>query len=81
MNVLTFDIEDWFHILDHPEVENPASWGQLSSRVVESTNLILDMLNVHNKKATFFCLGWVADKHPCLIRDIVSRGHEIGSHS
>lgn len=81
MNILSFDIEDWFHILDHREVEDSASWAQHPSRVVENTQRILDVLDAHKQSATFFCLGWIADRHPDLIRDIMSRGHELGSHS
>lgn len=81
LNVLTFDVEDWFHILDHREVEDPTSWVQHQSRVVENTQRILDVLDERTQKATFFCLGWVAERHPDLIKDIVNRGHELGSHS
>ncbi len=81
LNILTFDIEDWYHILDHKNTENPFSWKQYPSRVLESTQKILDLLDEKEQKATFFCLGWVAEQHPSLILSIVNRGHEIGSHS
>ena len=81
VNILTFDVEDWFHILDHREVENPASWMQYPSRVVENTHRILELLDSRSQKATFFCLGWIAERHPVLIREIVNQGHELGSHS
>lgn len=81
LNILTFDVEDWFHVLDHREVEDPASWAQYPSRVVENTQRILEMLDLRSQKATFFCLGWIAERYPHLIRDIVNRGHELGSHS
>lgn len=81
MNILSFDIEDWFHILDHREVEDSASWAQHPSRVVKNTQRILDVLDARAQKATFFCLGWVAERHPDLVRDILNRGHELGSHS
>jgi len=81
LGILTFDVEDWFHILDHPEVEGPASWAQHPSRVIENTQRILDVLDVRTQKATFFCLGWVAERNPDLIKDILNRGHELGSHS
>lgn len=80
-NILTFDIEDWFHILDHQEVEDPATWVQHPSRVVENTQRILDVLDAQDQRATFFCLGWVAERHPYLINEISNRGHELGSHS
>ena len=81
MNILTFDVEDWFHILDHQETEDPISWDKYPSRVVKNTQRILDVLDNQKQIATFFCLGWVAERHPDLIKDILSRGHELGSHS
>ena len=81
MNILTIDLEDWFHILSHPDVEAPASWDKLPSRVIMNTRRILEMLELRNQKATFFCLGWVAERHPSLIKEIVNAGHELGSHS
>jgi polysaccharide deacetylase family protein (PEP-CTERM system associated) len=81
LNILTFDVEDWFHILDHWGVEDSGSWAQHPSRVVKNTQRILDVLDEHALKATFFCLGWVAECYPDLIRDILNRGHELGSHS
>lgn len=81
LNILTFDLEDWFHVLDHLGVEDPASWPHYPSRVEENTRRILDLLDAKGKKATFFCLGWVAEKYPNLIMDIVGRGHELGTHS
>ena len=81
LNILTFDIEDWFHLLDHKQTENPSYWKNYPSRVVGNTKRILDMLDKRNQKATFFCLGWVAEQHPSLVRDILSRGYELGSHS
>jgi polysaccharide deacetylase family protein (PEP-CTERM system associated) len=81
LNILTFDVEDWFHILDHKVTEHPESWVNYPSRVVGNTRRILDVLDRNEQKATFFCLGWVAERHPYLIKDILSRGHELGSHS
>jgi polysaccharide deacetylase family protein (PEP-CTERM system associated) len=81
MNILTFDIEDWFHILDHPQVENPRTWDNFESRVVINTEKILNLLDARSQKATFFCLGWIAERYPELIKRIYCRGHEIGSHS
>lgn len=81
MKILTFDIEDWFHLLDLDENRSHESWNKRISRVVESTRTILDLLQSHNQKATFFVLGWVAEQYPQLIREIDARGFEIGSHS
>lgn len=77
-NILTFDLEDWYHgNFLHDEYGNGKHY---EDRVVESTDLILNMLDQTGNTATFFVLGEVAEKHPGLIRDIHKRGHEIASH-
>ena len=81
MKFITFDIEDWFHILDHPETANPASWDKFESRIDYGVGLILDLMDKHNLKGTFFCLGWIAEKHPHIIKRIDAAGHHIGTHS
>lgn len=80
MNIITFDIEDWFHINDSTWV--PVNkWNGLPNRVVPNTEKILDLLGKHHQKATFFILGWVAECYPDLVRKIYEAGHEIGYHS
>jgi polysaccharide deacetylase family protein (PEP-CTERM system associated) len=81
MKILTFDIEDWFHILDNEETKSSNSWDRFPSRVEKNVNTILDLLDDNNQKATFFILGWIALKFPNLIREIAQRGHHIGCHS
>lgn len=81
MRILTFDIEEWFHILDNSQTRSEADWAVFTPRIYDNLYRILDFLDVHNQKATFFCLGWLADKYPALIKEIDNRGHEIGSHS
>jgi peptidoglycan-N-acetylglucosamine deacetylase len=81
MKILTFDIEEWFHILDNPETQNESNWLGLESRIHANMDRIHGMLDAHQQKATFFCLGWVARKHPEIIKDIQRRGHEIATHS
>jgi len=79
--ILSFDIEDWFHIF-HPAYENqPDLWDNLSNRVDKNTNWVLDFLDKHELKASFFCMGWVVEKHPQLIKTIYEAGHEIAAHS
>jgi peptidoglycan-N-acetylglucosamine deacetylase len=79
--ILSFDIEDWFHIF-HPAYENqPDLWAGLSNRVEQNTHWVLDFLEQHELKATFFCMGWVADKYPGLIKTIHASGHEVAAHS
>lgn len=80
-HVLTFDIEDWFHIVDIPELEDRKKWSSRPSIVESKTDLILSMLDNHQTKATFFILGWIAEKYPKIIKKIASEGHEIASHS
>jgi len=81
MRVLTFDIEDWFHLLDHPDTAQPSSWKSFEPRLVENLHRILALLERTNAQATFFCLGWVAEQYPELVTAIVEAGHEIGCHS
>jgi polysaccharide deacetylase family protein (PEP-CTERM system associated) len=81
MKFITFDIEDWFHILDNPETANPSSWDKFESRIDHGVGLILDLMDKHELKGTFFCLGWIAEKHPHIIKRIDAAGHHIGTHS
>ena len=81
MKILTFDIEDWFHVLDNESTQSPDLWDKFPSRAEEGLERILDLLSKHNQKATFFILGWMAEKYPELIRKIDRCGHHIGSHS
>ncbi len=81
MNILTFDVEDWFHILDNPSTKSEKQWMQYESRIHQNMDRILDLLEEHNQKATFFSLGWVARKYPEILKKIDSCGHEIATHS
>ena len=80
VNALSFDIEDWFHIVD-VEGLDPGTWDSRESIVERRTDEILALLKRHDAHATFFVLGWIADRHPELVRRISEAGHEIGSHS
>ena len=68
MTILTFDIEEWFHLLDHPSTRTEEDWAKFPSRIHENVDRILEMLHRKNQKATFFCLGWVAKKYPEIIQ-------------
>ena len=81
MKILTFDIEEWFHILDNPETQTTESWRQYDSRLRQGVDAILELLDEAGQPATFFCLGWVAEQHPDVIRSIDNAGFEIASHS
>jgi len=81
-NALSFDIEDWFHIVDVDAVSNPAQWSDLPSSLVErETRWILETTAEANVRATFFVLGWIAKQHPNIVPMIAEAGHEIGTHS
>ncbi|MCA1992513.1 MAG: polysaccharide deacetylase family protein [Coleofasciculus sp. S288] len=79
-NVLSIDVEDWFHILDVSSAPSLQAWIELESRVVSNTLFVLDLLSKYKTKGTFFVLGWVAKHFPDLVREIERRGHEIGTH-
>jgi len=82
MNILTFDIEEWYHIrFDDEFLNNSKHLSSLERRLDYNINLILDMLDKHNQKASFFCLGEVARKSPGIIKLIDDRGYDIGCHS
>ncbi len=78
--VLTVDVEEWFHVCGHPVYDQPERWEAFAPRVVPSTERILALLDRTSSHATFFVLGWVARRHPGLVRRIVGAGHEIGCH-
>ncbi|NOX54759.1 MAG: DUF3473 domain-containing protein [Planctomycetes bacterium] len=81
LNVLTVDVEDYFHVQAFADQVSPRTWAKYSSRVVQNTHRVLRLLKEHDVQATFFVLGWVADRFPRLVRDILDDGHEIGCHS
>lgn len=81
MNILTFDVEEWFHILDNESTKTETEWSRYERRLERNMDLILGLLDSKNLKATFFCLGWVARMFPEVIRSIEHHGHEIASHS
>lgn len=78
MNILTFDIEEWFHYDAKSDV---ALWDNYEVRIFDSLDRILNALEKRSQKATFFCMGWIARKHPKLLLQIKNAGHEIGCHS
>ncbi len=80
-NVLTIDVEEYFHVSAFNGVIRESDWGSCESRVEKSVDRLLDVLDAHGCRATFFVLGWVAQRQPGLVRKIASRGHEVGCHS
>jgi polysaccharide deacetylase family protein (PEP-CTERM system associated) len=81
LNALTVDVEDYFHVSGFEHIVHRDQWDDFESRIVGSTHRILRVLDRASVRATFFVLGWVADKHPDLVRTIHAAGHEIACHS
>jgi hypothetical protein len=81
MNILTFDIEDWFHILDNDSTKTAVEWSRYESRIHANMEHIFSLLNETKVKATFFCLDWMVEKYPDVIKDIVAQGYEVGTHN
>jgi polysaccharide deacetylase family protein (PEP-CTERM system associated) len=81
LNALTVDVEDYYHVSGFEQCVDRSAWDGLESRVVANTHKILDALEAASVRATFFILGWVAERQPALVRDIQAAGHEIGCHS
>lgn len=79
-NVLTVDVEEWFHICGMAGPIARDRWTELPSRVVDNTTVLIDQLDRCGVRATFFVLGWVAERYPSLVQRIAAAGHEIGSH-
>ena len=80
LNGLSVDVEEWFQVGAFERVIDKADWDSLGSRVEANTGAVLDLFAAAGVQATFFTLGWVAERHPQLIRRIVAGGHEIASH-
>lgn len=78
INILTFDIEEWFHC---DFISGTKNWNNYEIRIHNNTDFILDTLEKFERKATFFILGWVAEKYPEIVKKIFDKGHEIGCHS
>jgi polysaccharide deacetylase family protein (PEP-CTERM system associated) len=79
-NALTFDVEEYFHAEAFAGVLRPEEWPSLPSRVAASTERLLDLLDRSGTRATFFVLGWVAERQPALVREIHGLGHEVACH-
>lgn len=78
--VFSVDVEEWFHILDVPSTPPLAQWGALESRVEASFGRMLEVFAEKRVRTTLFFLGWVAERHPQLVREAAAQGHEIASH-
>jgi polysaccharide deacetylase family protein (PEP-CTERM system associated) len=81
LHFFSVDVEDYFHVSAFSRVVSPDSWADQESRVVMSTNRILDLLEKHRVRGIFYILGWVADRFPDLVLKIKAGGHVLGSHT
>lgn len=80
-HILSVDVEDYFQVEAFAGSVSRESWNQWPSRVVANTRRVLDLFDEYNAKATFFFVGWVAEHFPHLVREVLSRGHELACHS
>jgi polysaccharide deacetylase family protein (PEP-CTERM system associated) len=80
LNALTIDVEDYFHVAAFARQIHPEDWDRYPRRVEKNTIRLLDLLAEQQVRATFFILGWVAEKCPALVRQISRAGHGIGCH-
>jgi len=79
-NALTIDVEDYFQVSAFAPYIARSEWDTRECRVERNVNRILDLLVEHRTQATFFTLGWIAERYPSLVRRIVRDGHELASH-
>jgi polysaccharide deacetylase family protein (PEP-CTERM system associated) len=80
VNAMTVDVEDYFHVSAFDRIVSRESWTARESRVVRNTERLLELFHDRHVHGTFFVLGWVAQRFPALVREIVSEGHEVASH-
>ncbi len=81
MNILTFDIEEWFHLLDLDATKTEKQWCSYESRIHQNMHTIFDIIEENKVSATFFVVGWIAQKYPEVVREIAEKGFEIASHT
>lgn len=79
-SALSVDLEEYFQVSNFDHLISRTDWDSLPSRVEGATLRLLDAFEEYDQRATFFCLGWVADRHPGLVRTIADRGHELACH-
>ena len=79
-NALTIDVEEHFQVAAFKDAVDVGDWSNYSSRVEANTQKLIAIFDEKNVKATFFVLGWVAEKYPGLVREIVASGHELACH-
>ena len=81
IDALSFDIEDWFHIVEVDALSDPSTWDEMESLVERYTEWIVQTVTESGTRCTFFVLGWIAERYPHLVELMVRHGHEVGTHS
>ncbi|HBK32270.1 MAG TPA: polysaccharide deacetylase [Porphyromonadaceae bacterium] len=81
MNILTFDVEEWFHLLDNASTKTEKEWATYPCRIYGNMDRIFDILERHDQKATFFIIGWIAKRYPEVVKRISNKGYDIGFHT
>ena len=79
-HAMTVDVEDYFHVAAFANVIQTQNWDNYPCRVERNTDTLLELFDTKNIKATFFVLGWVAERYPDIVKKIVAQGHELASH-
>ena len=79
-NALTIDVEDYFQVSAFAPYIARDDWPRIECRIERNVDRILQLLDDHRTQATFFTLGWIAERHPALVRRIAAQGHEVASH-
>lgn len=80
MNILTIDVEEWFHLLDNDSTRSETQWRNYEVRIYQNMERIFRILEDTDTKATFFIIGWIAKNYPDIVREIAAK-YQIGSHT
>ena len=80
VNALTIDVEDYFQVAALAPAVARASWSERESRIERNTGVLLELLSARAVRGTFFVLGWIAERHPALVKRIAAAGHEVACH-
>ena len=80
VNAFSVDVEDYFQVAAFDSVISRESWGNRELRVEDNVNRLLQLFDAHKTKATFFTLGWIAERLPAMVKLITREGHELANH-
>ena len=79
-NAMSIDVEDYFHVAAFKSNIDPKTWDSMHCRIERNMDVVMSLLRRNNVKATFFTLGWLAQRYPNIVKNIVAEGHELASH-